>query len=683
MLLQLIKPAYAFFMLPLGVVIPTKNSMHFLPLHLQELAAWIELAAEVVVVDSFSTDGTMEYLQKNLRHPHVKFLQHPPGLYASWNFGIGQLRSEFCYISTVGDAITRKGIEHLTSTAARLGADVLVSCPDFLNAAGEACAGPRWPMAALISRLKLSEPACLPPAIVIATALTETDGALTGSCASDIFRTSVLQKNPFPLEFGVAGDGAWSLLNAVRLNWAVTPERVSKFRIHESTASPQELAIGDKDKQFEQLSAKVVLEWLETEAQTVSPDDRDDIRRLLALTTEYADVRRRDRELRKSQGPWIFKPSAWQLRSSRHRLKSQVDELAQKICNRMGAPVSPFQPRWLARSLASFWIRFGKIKEQKYRATGWESYAERMQFKLDKARLRFSSKSRVGDLHRLADDLRSARTFNRYAQTHGLNPPSSATGEVTFKHSGNAGDIIYALPAMRALSQERQAKLFLKLDVPLNGWSEKQHPLGKSGLTSEMVLRLKPLLEHQTWIAPIQIHHDEPVDFDLDLFRQVPNTSRGLGNIAHWYFWLFGASADLSQPWLQIASPAPASKKILIARSARYHNPGIHYGFLRTYGAMDFVGTKSEFEEMQQGLPELRHVECADFLEMARTIQSARFFIGNQSFPYAVAEALKVPRILEVCPQHPDVIPVGGKMAEAFFQPNFKKLVREFWEQTA
>src|ERR1035437_2645280 len=107
-------------MLPIGVVIPTKNSMKYLLGHLENLSTWIDLAEQVVVVDSFSKDGTVDYLKKHLRHPQIKFIDHPPGLYASWNFGISHIASEFCYISTVGDSITRKGIEHLAITALRL-----------------------------------------------------------------------------------------------------------------------------------------------------------------------------------------------------------------------------------------------------------------------------------------------------------------------------------------------------------------------------------------------------------------------------------------------------------------------------------------------------------------------------------------------------------------------------------
>jgi glycosyltransferase involved in cell wall biosynthesis len=57
------------------------------------LRSWLDLAQEVVVVDSESSDGTVEFLQSELRHPNLRFLSHPPGLYQSWNFGIRNLNT--------------------------------------------------------------------------------------------------------------------------------------------------------------------------------------------------------------------------------------------------------------------------------------------------------------------------------------------------------------------------------------------------------------------------------------------------------------------------------------------------------------------------------------------------------------------------------------------------------------
>jgi glycosyltransferase involved in cell wall biosynthesis len=319
-------------MLPLGVVIPTKNSMKYLPGHLENLSTWIDLAAEVVVVDSFSADGTLDYLKKNLRHPRVKFLEHPPGLYASWNFGIGQISSEFCYLSTIGDSITRAGLEHLVATASRLDCDVLVSRPDFVDESGQPCAGPEWPMDDVIRRLNLSEPVRLPSAIVIATAFLHTGGAITGSCASDLFRTATLQKKPFPLDFGVAGDGAWSLQNAGRVTWAVTPEKVTVFRLHPTVASAAEVKAGGTANQFAPMARKMVSEWLESSASEISVEMCEDIKRLLSLSIELEEFRRRYNFLRKGNWPWVFHPAAWIVRMRRNQIKSDVEALMQKIC---------------------------------------------------------------------------------------------------------------------------------------------------------------------------------------------------------------------------------------------------------------------------------------------------------------------------------------------------------------
>lgn len=353
----------------------------------------------------------------------------------------------------------------------------------------------------------------------------------------------------------------------------------------------------------------------------------------------------------------------------------------------MRISTTQFQPSLPASFLAWVWVRLARVNEQKYRDNGWNSYAEKLQFKLLKLRLRFLSRSQASQLQRMADDMRfcriSARVFNLCREKSESCLRRSPTSEVTFKHSGNAGDIIYALPTIKALSIGRPVRLFLKLDVPVSSWTEKEHPIGKVGLNAPMVGFLRPLLEHQAWLSSIQIHNGEAVDYDLDMFREVPNIKGDRGDITHWYFWMFAVSADLSQSWLEVRPPPVPSIKIVLARSPRYRNPCINYAFLRDFGEIDFVGTQSEFEEMKQTLPKLRHLECGDFLQLARGIKAARFFIGNQSFPYAVAEALKVPRILEVCPDIPNVIPAGSHTGEAFFQPNFEKLVRRFWEQTA
>ena len=58
---------------------------------------------------------------------------------------------------------------------------------------------------------------------------------------------------------------------------------------------------------------------------------------------------------------------------------------------------------------------------------------------------------------------------------------------------------------------------------------------------------------------------------------------------------------------------------------------------------------------------------------MAEIINSCKFFLGNQSFGYALAEGLKVPRILENHPDSNYVYPVGKKAYDFIFQEDFEK----------
>jgi hypothetical protein len=335
------------------------------------------------------------------------------------------------------------------------------------------------------------------------------------------------------------------------------------------------------------------------------------------------------------------------------------------------------RPGWFVGGLAWLWVRLRRIDEQKYKESGWDSYAEKLQFKF--LALRYGRKFR-----NLAKELKtsriSARNFGRYCNHFDPARRLSPNGELTFKHSGTAGDIIYSLPTIKALSHGRPVKLFLN---PYRPDSHIENPLGKLGLNVGMARLLIPLLEHQPWLASVQIYNGEPVDYDLDLFRKIPSIRTGQGSIAHWYFWMLPVSADLSKAWLEAGDPPLApSRKIVVARSPRYRNLNLDYAFLSKFGEIDFIGTPAEFEEMKLVLPELRHVECKDFLEVARVIQAAHCFIGNQSFPFALAEALKVPRILEVCPRMPDVIPTGGNFGVAYFQPNFERLAEFLWENS-
>ena len=113
-------------------------------------------------------------------------------------------------------------------------------------------------------------------------------------------------------------------------------------------------------------------------------------------------------------------------------------------------------------------------------------------------------------------------------------------------------------------------------------------------------------------------------------------------------------------------------------RSLRRQNKFIDYSFLSNYEKIVFLGLKDEFDDLKIKIKNLEHYDSKDFLELAMIIKSAKLFIGNLSFGYALAEAIKVPRLLESGPNFPLVYPNGMNAYDFYFQSHFEDLVKKF-----
>jgi hypothetical protein len=257
---------------------------------------------------------------------------------------------------------------------------------------------------------------------------------------------------------------------------------------------------------------------------------------------------------------------------------------------------------------------------------------------------------------------------------HPVNLDLKKVDNLHFKHSGNSGDVIYALPAMYAIAENNPVHLFLNPDVDAGYGKNVYHPLGTVMLNAKVIDMLKPLMLYQSRIAGCDTLNGHNIDVDLDLIRSYPLLG-GLGNITRWYFYLFAVNADLSIPWLEAPGNADYKDSIVIARSHRYRNPGINFGFLKKYQNLVFLGLPEEYEDIKKVLPGISYAPVKDFLEMASIIKSCKLFVGNQSFPFSIAEALKVKRVLEVCYYCPNVSVEGINGYDFCYQPQFEKIV--------
>lgn len=301
----------------LSVVLPTLNCRHLLGDHIESMRPWMHLAEEIIVVDSHSDDGTVELIHEKLNHPCVKMYQRPRGLYQAWNFGISQVKSEFLYVSTVGDSITHDGIDHLLETARDLDADVVISQPDFIREDGTPIAGPTWPVEHIIKTLQIAEPRVLNTITNLLFQMLCLPDAILGSSASNIYRTQLMKENPFPVEYGTVGDGAWGLANFLKCSLAVTPRRFSTFREHEKSYSQKSYHVSDLNKRLFSLLSDTVLGSIANDGKLSEKYKTCEFHRILSLIDSRMRLQQTLEAYRRRPVHWILNPYAWRTRAKR------------------------------------------------------------------------------------------------------------------------------------------------------------------------------------------------------------------------------------------------------------------------------------------------------------------------------------------------------------------------------
>jgi hypothetical protein len=215
----------------------------------------------------------------------------------------------------------------------------------------------------------------------------------------------------------------------------------------------------------------------------------------------------------------------------------------------------------------------------------------------------------------------------------------------TFKHSGARGDIIYSLPTIAALGG---GTLYLVRETGAYVGS----PLSKQELKW-----MRELLVGQCGITDVEEWDGEHVAYNLDYFR---STRRLMdGNLSAAHLNSFGVKADLSLSWLDRSKFAPKHvADIIVSRSCRYDGP-LRWQELKDFERQTvFVGFEDEWNEFKKltGL-DVPIYRPQSYIDICQILLGSKLFIGNQSFVYSLAEALKVNRVQESCLQRPNCQP--------------------------
>jgi hypothetical protein len=268
-----------------------------------------------------------------------------------------------------------------------------------------------------------------------------------------------------------------------------------------------------------------------------------------------------------------------------------------------------------------------------------------------------------------------------------------------FKFSQLPGDLINFLPGIKHVCERdnKKAVIMLGLDIQWQSpWAQTRK--SPTTITQQTMESLKPLLLSQDYIEDVVSWQEvdptrydlwcsffkmlrtpsEMIEFhnkhfsnicDLDKIYLVPNIIPH-GNIHRWPWYCYPDMAcNLADPWLFVEPDEGLGDYIVVNRTLRARNENINYKFLKPFqDKIIFIGLYGEYVKfIEEADLEILCHEAQTFLELATLIRSARFFIGNQSLCFALAEAMKVPRILEVCPELPNVVPSGHQAYDALF----------------
>jgi hypothetical protein len=310
----------------LSVVLPTLNCADELPAHIRSMDAWLDLAGEIITVDSDSTDGTADVIRANLKHPNLRVLNHPRGLYQSWNHAISQTCGKWIYISTIGDTITRGQLEHLLAAGEALEADVVVSPPEFVIDEHISMKVPVWPVQRIIEIYDIRQPRVLDPQAAFIHALRSNPNAILGSSASDLYRGDHLRARPFPTCFRMAGDTGWTLRHALETRFCFTNRIGSVFRFHSNTYTcPDHEAAG-----------RLVASLHDEGIRNLQKNPAAASSGLINLLRQVIDIDQKYKEARAQWGltrrassiPWYFRPAAIRIRYRRNRLRGQITALS-------------------------------------------------------------------------------------------------------------------------------------------------------------------------------------------------------------------------------------------------------------------------------------------------------------------------------------------------------------------
>ena len=130
----------------LSICLPTRNSARFLEPRLKSILGQTFDEWHVVVVDTSSTDGTLEMIQDMIPESKRTIRSTGPGLYQAWNVCVSHAAGELIHFATSDDCEHPSFYEKLISIYRATGCDMVHSLCANIDEEGRGVSMPQPPM---------------------------------------------------------------------------------------------------------------------------------------------------------------------------------------------------------------------------------------------------------------------------------------------------------------------------------------------------------------------------------------------------------------------------------------------------------------------------------------------------------------------------------------------------------
>ena len=209
---------------------------------------------------------------------------------------------------------------------------------------------------------------------------------------------------------------------------------------------------------------------------------------------------------------------------------------------------------------------------------------------------------------------------------------------ITFVHTGHIGDIIAFLPVFNAMSGTDLVIRDEPWMIPMSGFKYDS---------------LKPLLESQG----INVSFNNPegsIDHDASGWRECYEDALSLTDAHARYLNIVPKGhghLEITEPWIKVEPDVLTKGRVIFNRTPRYRSPYFNWSKVHKHfgDRALFIGTEQEHLDYLCEVGNIEHYRTGNCLDVARAIEGADFFVGNQSSACWIAMGLRKPLLQETC----------------------------------